>query len=117
MTTKKRSSGKQPVTFDISDAESRKGTQKALGCSQSDHWNLILLNQAANTLWTRHSDEETRDRQYKATASALIGMAPKDEMEGMIAAQLLAAHNAAMAGYRRAMLPDQTLEGRYRDLK
>jgi hypothetical protein len=34
----------------------------------------------------------------------------------MIAAQLLAAHNASMECYRRAMLPDQTPEGRRENL-
>jgi hypothetical protein len=116
VTTKKRSPGKQPTRIDITDAGSREGTQKALGGSQSDHWNHILVNQAVNTLWTRHSDEETRDRQYKATACALIGIDPKDEMEGMMAAQLLAAHNATMECYRRAMFPDQTLEARRENL-
>jgi hypothetical protein len=29
---------------------------------------------------------------------------PKDELEGMMAAQLIAAHNAAMECYRRAMI-------------
>src|SRR5258705_7525129 len=33
-------------------------------------------------------------------------------LEGMIAAQLLAAHNAAMECHRRAMLAEQTFEGR-----
>ena len=33
----------------------------------------------------------------------LIGIAPKDEIESMLAAQLIAAHNAAMECYRRAM--------------
>src|ERR1700719_2264511 len=33
-------------------------------------------------------------------------------IEGMIAAQLLAAHNATMECYRRAMIGEQTLEGR-----
>jgi hypothetical protein len=36
----------------------------------------------------------------------------KDEIEGMIAAQLIAAHNATMECYRRAMIGEQTLEGR-----
>src|SRR5262249_53574248 len=108
--------GKQPKTIDITDAESRAGAQKAFGGSQSDHWNLILVSQAARTLWTGHSDEEERDRQYKATASALLGMAPKDEIEGMMVAQLLAAHNASMECYRRAMLKEQTVEGRRENL-
>jgi hypothetical protein len=46
----------------------------------------------------------------------LIGIGPKDEIEGMIAAQLLAAHNAAMECYRRAMLGEQTFEGRRENL-
>ena len=38
------------------------------------------------------------------------GIAPKDELEGMLAAQMVATHNAAMECYRRAMLPEQPLE-------
>ena len=30
---------------------------------------------------------------------------PTDEIEGMLAAQMVAAHNATMECYRRAMLP------------
>jgi hypothetical protein len=40
--------------------------------------------------------------------AGLIGIGPKDEIEGMIAAQLLAARNAAMECYRRAMIREQT---------
>src|SRR5262245_1948084 len=43
-------------------------------------------------------------------------MAPRDEFEGMIVAQLVAGHNAAMECYRRAMIPDQTFEGRRENL-
>ncbi len=48
--------------------------------------------------------------------AALIGIGPKDELEGMIASQLLAAHNAAMECYRRAMIGEQTFEGRRENL-
>src|SRR6266542_3152123 len=68
------------------------------------------------TLWIKHSDEKTRETQCKATMSALVGIAPKDEIEGMIAAQLIAAHNAAMECYRRAMHSEQTFEGRRENL-
>jgi hypothetical protein len=47
---------------------------------------------------------------------ALIGIAPKDVLEGMVAAQLIAAHNAAMECYRRAMIGEQTFEGRRENL-
>lgn len=48
--------------------------------------------------------------------SLLSGIEPKDEFEGMLAAQLLASHNAAIECYRRAMLPEQTFEGRKENL-
>jgi hypothetical protein len=89
---------------------------KELGGSQSDSWNNILINQAIQTLWLRHSSDEERDKQVKAIAAALMGIAPKDELEGMMAAQLLAAHNAAMECYRRAMHSEQTFEGRRENL-
>ena len=51
-----------------------------------------------------------------ATVAALLGIGPKDELEGMMAAQLIAAHNAAMECYRRAMIGEQTFEGRRENL-
>jgi hypothetical protein len=68
------------------------------------------------SLWLTHSNEDDRDTQIKATLAALVGIAPKDEIEGMMAAQLIAAHNAAMECYRRAMLAEQTFEGRRENL-
>jgi hypothetical protein len=47
---------------------------------------------------------------------ALAAIGPKDEVEGMIAAQLLAAQNATMECYRRAMIPEQRFEGRGENL-
>jgi hypothetical protein len=38
-----------------------------------------------------------RERQYNGAIAGLIGIAPQDEIEGMIAAQLIAAHNATWA--------------------
>jgi hypothetical protein len=42
----------------------------------------------------------------------LAGVNPKDALEGMMAAQLFASHAAAMEWYHRAMLPDQSADGR-----
>ena len=67
-------------------------------------------------LWLKHSDPETREKQYSATVAALIGIGPQDELEAMMAAQLIAAHNAAMECYRRAMIGEQTFEGRRENL-
>ena len=117
MTRKKPAGGGKKATIVvINEADDLKGALKQLGGSRSDDWNNILANQAIQTLWLEHSDEETRDRQYGATVAALAGIRPRDELEGMIAAQLLAAHNAAMECYRRAMLAEQTFEARRENL-
>jgi hypothetical protein len=86
---------------------------KRLGGSQSDDWNNVIVNQTANALWI---NEDQKEQQFKAIASALYEINPRDPIEGMIGAQLLAGHSAAMECYRRAMLPNQTLEGRRENL-
>src|ERR1700738_4405747 len=93
-------------------ADDWKETLKRVGGSQSDDWKHVLGNQAIQSLWIKQSDNEVRARQYNAAIAGLIGIAPQDEIEGMIAAQLIAAHNATMECYRRAMIDEQTLEGR-----
>ena len=115
MSTKKPAAN-VPKTVVADDPDDRKGRQKNIGGSQSDHWNNILANQAVQALWLKNSSPEERDKQLSATVAALIGIAPKDELEGMMAAQLVAAHNAAMECYRRAMIGEQTFEGRRENL-
>jgi hypothetical protein len=105
----------QNTVVGTNDPKDRKARLKRLGGSQSDHWNNVLANQTVNTLWLA-KDAETRQRQYGATAAALFGIEPKDEVEGMIAAQLIAAHNATMECYRRAMVNEQTFESRRENL-
>jgi hypothetical protein len=96
----------------VNDRDDREGALKDIGGSQSDDWNSLLANQALQALYVRKSDAETRDRQVDATLAALAGIAPRDELEGMMAAQLIAAHAAVMECYRLAILSDQTPEGR-----
>jgi hypothetical protein len=113
MSAKKASDDdRKAATVVVHDRDALKGALKSIGGSQSDDWNNILANQAMQTLWLKHSDEDSRSRQYSATLAALVGIGPKDEIEGMIAVQLVAAHHAAMECYRRAMLGEQTFEGR-----
>jgi len=114
MNTKKPANTQTTVV--ANDPDDRRGRLKNIGGSQSDHWNNILANQAVQALWLKNSSPEERDKQFSATIAALAGIAPKDELEGMMAAQLVAAHNAAMECYRRAMIGEQTLEGRRENL-
>jgi hypothetical protein len=106
----------KPSTVVANDPDDLKGALKNVGGSRSDHWNNTLAGQAVQALWLKHSDPATRDKQYSATVAALVGIGPKDELEGMMAAQLIAAHNAAMECYRRAMIGEQTFEGRRENL-
>jgi hypothetical protein len=92
------------------------GRLKALGGSVSDAFNNLVVNQALQALWLAKPDTEARDRQYQAAVAALAGIRPTDEIEGMVAVQMVATHSAAMECYRRAMIPDQTFEGRQENL-
>jgi hypothetical protein len=53
-----------------------------------------------------------RSERINSIVGAMVGIDPKDELEGMLAAQLIASHNAAMDCYRRANFEGQTSEGR-----
>ncbi len=88
---KTASAGEKAKTVVADDPDNLKGTLKRIGGSQSDHWNNILANQAINSLWFKNSDEKTRDLQCSAAVAGLVGIGPKDELEGMIATQLIAA--------------------------
>jgi len=97
----------------VHDVSKLRGQLKSIGGSMSDDWNNILADQTVQALWFfENSDAEEIRRQRHAAVDALIGIKPRDELEGMIAAQLIAAHNASMECYRRAMIRDQTFEGR-----
>jgi hypothetical protein len=89
---------------------------RRLGGSQSDDWNRVIANQTMNALPIAGANEGDASAETKAAIVGLVGIEPKDELEGMIAAQLIAGHNAAMECYRRAMLPGQAFEFRRENL-
>jgi hypothetical protein len=88
-----------------------------LGGSKHDEWNHALCNYVLNSAWYGKSPEPTaRLDAYYANLAFLAGVNPKDVIEGMMAAQLFASNAASMECYRRAMLPDQSMEGRAANL-
>jgi hypothetical protein len=107
---------KKPEVLQARDPSLPPGTLKRIGGSASDDWNNRIANETINTLWLKNSDEETRHRQMTAAVDGLIGINPRDELEGMMAAQLIASHSAAMECYRRAMIGEQTFQGRSENL-
>src|SRR5262245_19827492 len=106
MSTKKPAKSEPEVH--VHDVSKLRGRLKAIGGSMSDDWNNIVADQTSQTLWLKNWDAEETRRQRHAAVDALIGISPRDEFEGMIAAQLIAAHNAAMECYRRGMIGEQT---------
>jgi hypothetical protein len=85
---------------------------------QSDILNGYLANQAMRSDWygSDRAPEEVAE-QRSAVLAFLAGVNPQDTIEGMMAAQLLASHAAAMECYRRAALPQQSMEGRDMNLR
>jgi hypothetical protein len=98
------------------DPDDRKGRLKLIGGSDSDKWNNVLTNSTMQTLWLNHSDEAAQDKQLAVMIAGLSGIGPRDEIEGMLAAQLLACHSASMECYRRAMIGEQSFDGRKENL-
>lgn len=107
---------REAETIEIHDPSKLPGRLKLIGGSMSDDWNNIVANQTVSALWLANSDAEQVRKQRHSAVDALIGIAPRDELEGMIAAQLIACHNASMECYRRAMIGEQTFEGRRENL-
>ena len=89
---------------------------KYLGGSRYDTFNTDIITQAASSLWSDNSTPENKLRKQTACLEALAGIAPKDEIEGLLAAQMIACHSAAMECFRRAMIKEQTFEGRNQNL-
>lgn len=80
--------------------------------SNSKEFTDTLLRQSFYSMWLTHADEDDKKTLIQGMGAALRGIAPQDELEGMLAAQMVATHNAAMECFRRAMLSEQTFEGR-----
>ena len=61
-------------------------------------------------------DQGSRDVKRIAVRAFLKEVAPRDPLEGMLAAQLLGLHEAAMECLRRSAMAQQTFEGRQANL-
>lgn len=76
--------------------------------SQVPAFNNTLLNSLISAAWFfKADDKEARSKRATAAFAAMHAYAPKNEIEGMMAAQAVALHMAAMECARRAMISDQ----------
>jgi hypothetical protein len=106
-----------PLSIPTPGDPSLKGELRAIGGSPSGEFNSTLLNQTFSTLWLEQSHKEAQTEHFRAAAAAMAGIAPRDEVEGMAAALIVATHSAAMECYRRAMIAGQPSQGRQENLR
>ena len=94
---------------------------RTLGGSMDDTYNHVILSDAFSAFWSPQEGSPTRDawveRALKSASVGLAGIGPTNEIEGMIAGQIVAAHAASMECYRRAALSEQTFDGRESNLR
>ncbi len=91
--------------------------KEATGSDQPDV-QQHLINQVCQTLWMPEGlGEDEKLTRIQSAISSLQGIKPADEIEGMLAVQMVATHNAAMECLRRAMIKGQILAGRDQELK
>jgi len=97
--------------------ESDTGIQQATG-TQEPGLQQRLIRQVADALWLPDGlDNEDRTTLIQSAIGMLQGIKPSDEVEGMLATQMVATHNAAMECFRRAMIPAQSSQGRDQNLR
>jgi hypothetical protein len=78
------------------------GKLQIFGGSDSDAFNEVLIEQVMQAVWILQTDKEKQEKHVEAVIVAMKGIKPKDELEGMLAVQILVTHNAAMESFRRA---------------
>eukprot|EP01035_Chromulina_nebulosa_P024405 gene24405-31769_t len=87
------------------------GHLREFGGSAYGEFNNDLVHAVFQSMWhPADRSPEGRDAAIKAMLNGMMGFKPANEVEGMIAAQAMAAHCAAMECSRRAMLANQPYE-------
>lgn len=78
---------------------------------------LHLYAQLMETMKQIDTGQGTEIGRLATAMQSILEFRPRDEVERMLVAQMLAVHEASMECFRRAMMPDQTFEGRDMNLK
>lgn len=86
----------------------RRPRAKELGGSEIPLFNRDIVESVLGSRPKFPGEGEALLRHY-STVAALSGIDPRNEIEGMLAAQLIATHNAAMECLRLSVIPGQLL--------
>jgi hypothetical protein len=77
-----------------------------------------IVVQVSEAIWMpKDVTPEERSARIREALVSLGGIDPQDELEGMLAAEMVATHHAAIDCLRRAMIPEQSLPARDVNLK
>ncbi|MDJ0944572.1 MAG: hypothetical protein QNJ30_13995 [Kiloniellales bacterium] len=86
---------------------------KPLTGTESGDFSFALLNQVLGTLWYgSECPVDLKGRLVQFGLGALREIGPRDGVEGLLAAQMVAVHSAAQECFCRAAIPEQTFVGR-----
>jgi hypothetical protein len=90
--------------------EAEEGKVLSISGSDSARFRVALLNDVLGCIVPPGTDEKIKMERLGAAMDALAGFAPKNEVEGMLAAQAVSMNAAAMMALRQAMAPGLPFE-------
>ena len=106
---------KQPLSASI---QKKWSTSSSWAAAQSGYVACYAANQVLGTIWRgSKEDPDTKEIRNWATLCRVSDIGARDVVEAMLAAQMVATHEAAMECFRRATLAEQTFAGREMGLK
>src|SRR5262252_4833538 len=114
MTIKKLGKDDDPVVI-----ETKPGNHRDIGGGESDKWNFRQMRLLLSALpGVNTGDKKNAGEVGSAVVSGVMDLKPRDPIEGMLASQIVVAHEAALDLYRRAWSqPPEYFEARCRYLQ
>jgi hypothetical protein len=97
----------QPDKRSTASSSPGPATMRHVGGSSSDAFNTLIARQTAAALYLKPENDADRRTKAEAALAALVSLSPRNELEGMLGAQMIACHNAAMECFRKAADPAQ----------
>ena len=89
----------------LAEPEGEHNALAAISGSESARFRTTLLNDLRAAVLPPGMAEDARTARLGAALDAMRGFGPRDEVEGMLAAQAVALHHGTMDALRRAMTP------------
>ena len=86
----------------------RDGELSRITGSKNQYFAMHTIHQLFSVLPGKIAKTED---EINASLALLSGIAPQDELECALAAQMIAVHNLSMESLRKAIIPDQTTDG------